>query len=166
MSFDASTITAIAALGQAGAQIGTGVAARDAARGQAREARRRGAVVAEDERRKGRRLAGKQRALFAKGGVEIDEGTPLDVLAQTAADAELNALRAAFSFEQQAEDFKSAGRVALTQGLLGAGGTILGQAQSFADFAAGFKGSKPGPAPSGSVRAPSGSHRTPGAAAV
>ena len=139
MSFDASTITALASLAQAGAQIGTGVAARSAAKDQSREARRRAAIVAEDERRKGRRLAGRQRAAFAKGGVKIDEGTPLDVLAQTAADAELNALRAALSFEQQAEDFKSAGKVALTQGLLGAGATILGKAESFRDVAASFR---------------------------
>jgi len=134
MSFDA--FTAIATLVQAGAQIGTGVAARDATKAQARESRRRGAIAAEDERRKGRRLAGAQRAGFAKGGVRIDTGTPLDVLAQTAADSELNALRAAFAFEQDAENFESAGRTAFTKGIFGAGTTILGRAETFRDVAA------------------------------
>jgi len=129
MSFDA--FTAVATLVQAGAQIGTGIAASGAASSRAREARRRAALVAEDERRKGRRLAGRQRAGFAKGGVKIDRGTPLDVLAQTAADSELNALRAALAFEQQAEDFESVGRTARTRGLLGAGRTILGRSESF-----------------------------------
>lgn len=139
MSFD--SFTAIATLAQAGAQIGTGFAADSAAEKQAREARLRGAQAAEDERRKGRRLAGTQRAMFAKSGVEIDSGAPLEVLAQTAADAETNALRAAFLFEQQAEDLKSVGKTALTKGILGAGATILGRAETFRDVASSLRGS-------------------------
>lgn len=137
MSFDA--FTALGTLTQAGVQIHSGVSARSAAKDQARLARSRAAIASEDERRKGRRLSGKQRAAFAKAGVKIDEGTPLDVLAETAANAELDALRAAFSFEQQAEDFESMGKVALTQGILGAGATILGQAQTFEDVAKGIR---------------------------
>ncbi len=136
MSFDA--FAALATLAQAGAQIGTGISAKNAADDQARIARALAVQAAEDELRKGRRLAGTQRAAFAKGGVLIDEGTPLDVLAQTAADAETNALRAAFAFEQQAEDLESKGKVAKTQGILGAAGTILGQAETFRDVASSF----------------------------
>ena len=132
MSFDA--FTALGTLIQAGTQIGTGISAQSAAKGQAREARALAAQAADDERRKGRRLAGSQRAAFGKSGVKIDEGTPLDVLAQTAADAETNALRAAFFFEQQAADFKSIGKTALTRGILGAGATILGKAETFRDL--------------------------------
>jgi len=131
MSFDA--FTAIGTLAQAGGQIGTGVMTRSAARDQASVAKARGVIVAEDERRKGRRLAGKQRAAYAKAGVKIDEGTPLDVLAQTAADAELNAIRAALGFEQQADDFKSYGKTALMRGILGSGATILGGSKSFSN---------------------------------
>ena len=127
-------IDALAALALAGAQIGTGIAASSAASRQAGRAREQAALAAEDERRKGRRLAGKQRAGFGKAGVRIDEGTPLDVLAQTAADADLNAFRAAFAREQRADDLESAGRVELTRGLLGAGATILGQAETFRDL--------------------------------
>jgi hypothetical protein len=64
------------------------------------------------------------------------------LLAQTAADAETNALRAALFFEQQAEDFESAGRVALTQGILGAGTTILGGAETFRNVAGSIPGRK------------------------
>ena len=124
MSLD--TFMAASQIGTAGAQIGTGIAGSVAAGKQASRARRAGKLESELERRKGRRLAGKQRAAFAKSGVLITEGTPLDVLAQTAADTELNALRAAFGFEQQAEDFESTGRGLLTKGILGAGQTILG----------------------------------------
>ena len=156
--FDASIATALATLAQAGAQLGTGFAADNAAKDQARLARVRAAQVAEDERRKGRRLAGKQRASFAKGGVKIDEGTPLDVLAQTAADAETNAIRAALGFEQQAADLISAGKVAKTKGILGAGATILGSVESFTDAINALKRSNAsGSTGFGSVRAPSGS---------
>lgn len=153
--------TALAIMAQAAAQIEAGAATRSAAKGQARIARARAVEVAEDERRKGRRLSGKQRAAFAKSGVLIGEGTPIDVMAQTAADAETNALRAAIVFEQQASDFESAGSAAFTQGILGAGVTILGGVQSFADLV----GETPGrgtkiPARAGSVSAPSGSFKS------
>jgi hypothetical protein len=156
--FDA--FTAVATLTQAGAQIGMGVAAQSAAKRQARIARLRGVEAAADERRKGRRLKGKQRAAFAAAGVEVDEGTPLDVIAQTAADAETNALRAALAFEQRAEDLESAGRIALTQGILGAGSTILGGAAAFRNLSGGSTG-RGIPIPYGSVSAPSGSYRIP-----
>jgi len=138
MSFDA--FTAIGTLAGAGTQIGTGIQAQSAAKAQARKAEEAGRIAHADELRKGRRLAGKQRAAFAKSGVEIDEGTPLDVLAQTAADAETNAIRAAFAFEQQADDLRSMGKIALTKGILGAGSTILGKAETFRDVIASFGG--------------------------
>jgi hypothetical protein len=132
MSFDA--FTALGTLAQAGSQIGTGIQARKAANQQSELSTRAAQAAREDELRKGRRLAGKQRAAFGKSGVKIDEGTPLDVLAQTAADAELNAIRAAFEFEQQADNFRSAGKIQLTRGILGAGATILGKAEVFRDL--------------------------------
>ena len=143
MSFDA--FTAIGTLAQAGSQIGTGIAARSEANRQAGISDRAAKLAREDELRKGRRLAGKQRAQFAKGGVRIDEGTPLDVLAQTAADAELNAIRAAFALEQEADNFRSIGKTALTKGILGAGSTILGKAEVFRDLFNGSGGSPVGP---------------------
>ena len=156
MSLD--PFTALATLAQSGTQIGAGFAAEGTAKDQARVARIRAARVAEDERRKGRRLAGQQRAAFGKSGVVIDEGTPLDVLAQTAADAETNAIRAALSFEQQAKDLESAGKVARTRGILGATSTILGRAETFADVIKGLQSSgSAGVSGFGSVSAPSGS---------
>lgn len=147
--FDA--FTAVATLAQAGTQIHAGVSARSAANKQADVADRAASIARADEIRKGRRLAGKQRAAFAKGGVEIDEGTPLDVLAQTAADAETDALRAALAFEQEADDLRSMGKVALTSGILGAGATILGQSRTFEDLFGGSTPTRKKIAPSGFV---------------
>lgn len=147
MAFDA--VVALGTLAQAGGQIGTGVLARSAANQQASLSDRAAKAAREDELRKGRRLAGKQRAQFAKGGVRIDEGTPLDVLAQTAADAELNAIRAAFAHEQDAKNFRSVGKIQFTRAILGAGATILGKAETFRDF---FNSLKSDPAaPTGTV---------------
>jgi hypothetical protein len=159
--FDAGVFEALkaaSALATAGTQLGTGLAAGKAANDQARIAEVRARQAAEDERRKGRRLAGKQRAAFGKAGVEIDEGTPLDVLAMTAADAETNAIRAALAFEQQADSLRSAGKVARTQGILGAGATLLGSVETFRDVIAALQGSASSPGVQyGSVSAPSGS---------
>jgi hypothetical protein len=154
--FDA--FTAISTLAQAGVQIGAGLSAGGAAKDQARLARARAAMAAEDERRKGRRLAGKQRAALGKAGVEVDEGTSLDILAQTAADAETNAIRAALSFEQQAAELESAGKVARTRGILGAGTTILGKAETFRDLINRLQSeSAPTGIQFGAISAPSGS---------
>lgn len=132
MSFD--QFTALATLTQAGAQIGTGVIAQSAANQEAKRAEEAAKLVRADELRKGKILAGKQRAAFGKSGVAINVGTPLDVLAQTAMDAETNAVRAALFFERQAENLRSAGKIALTKGILGAGTTILGKFETFRDL--------------------------------
>lgn len=117
---------------QAGSQIGTGIATNITARDLAKRAQKQAAEAREDERRKGRAIAGAQRAGFAKAGVEVSAGTPLDVLAKTHRDTETNALRAAFAHEQRAADLKSMGRSALTQSIAGAATTILGSAGKYA----------------------------------
>ena len=142
MSFDA--FTALGTLAQASTQISTGILAQKEANQQAEISVRAAQTAREDELRKGRRIAGKQRAAFGKSGVKIDEGTPLDVLAQTAADAELNAIRSALVFERQADNLRSVGKIQLTRGILGAGTTILGKAETFRDL---FKSFGSGPAP-------------------
>ena len=129
MSFDPALISAISSLAKTGFQLAGGISANREAKSLARESRRRGAVEAELERRAGRRLAGQQRAAFGKSGVLVTEGTPLDVLAQTAADAEFNATQAALGREAEAESLEGQGRVALTSGIFGAATTLLGAAE-------------------------------------
>ncbi len=131
MSFD--LITALGSLAGAGAQIGTGISAGKAFDRSASLSRQRGQQASADQIRAGKRLAGKQRALFAKAGVE-QSGSVLDVLAQTAADAQLNADRARAGFEQDAQDLESRGGTARTAGILGAGKTLLGAGPSFVEL--------------------------------
>ena len=128
MSFD--LITALGSVAGAGAQIGTGIAAGKEFDRSASLSRSRGQQASADQIRAGKRLAGKQRARFAKAGVE-QSGSVLDVLAQTAADAQLNADRARAGFEQDAQDLESRGGTARTAGILGAGKTLLGAGPSF-----------------------------------
>ena len=85
------------------------------------------------ERRRGRELEGQQVAAFAAGGVRVDTGTPLDILAENLFNTEVNAARAAFGFEQQAESFaeraadaKHAAKTAVLMGILGGASSALG----------------------------------------
>ena len=121
---------ALSAILGAGTNIAGGFLASNASKKLRKAAKEAALREAELERNKGRRLQGRQLAGFSAAGVVVDEGTPLDILAQTAADAEISALRAAFALEQQARNLKSAGRSALISGFGGGGSTLLG---SFGD---------------------------------
>lgn len=126
MSFDPQTIATGLSLLSAGSQVFSGLSGKSKGNDLADDAREAAAVEAELELRKGRELAGRQIGGFAGRGIVVDSGTSLDVLAQTAADAKINALRAAFAFEQQAEEFESAGQSSGLKGVLGGTETILG----------------------------------------
>ena len=80
-------------------------------------------------------LKGRQRAGFAAAGVVIDEGTPLDVLADTAEQGELeslnlkaNAAREAFGHKQAEAQFRFDAKVVRRQGNIQATSTLLGGA--------------------------------------
>ncbi len=130
--FDA--LTAIGSVASAGIQIGTGVAARNAAEKQADRARGLGKRAAAQERKEGRRLAGKQVAAASSQGREVGSGSVLDILAQTAADAEDRAALILAELEQEAEDFETRGKVALTSGIFGAATTLLGSSEAFEEL--------------------------------
>jgi len=90
------------------------------------------------QRESSERILEKQRALYAKGGV-LDEGTPLTLLADTAAELELAALEIerggnveASRSRQQAVIDRMAGKSAARAGKLGAGATLLQGAGSIA----------------------------------
>lgn len=70
-----------------------------------------------------RKLTGKQRAAFAGQGVALDSGSPVDVIGDTAALGELDALmiranaqREAWGFANQANDFTARGELAKRAG--------------------------------------------------
>jgi hypothetical protein len=101
-------------------------------------------------------LEGKQRAAYGGGGVELGFGSPVDVIAGTAAMGEAdagrlreNAAREAegyriqsLNFRQQAAGLRAEGKTAFMSGLLGVTGSILGGASQIA----GMKGPKLAPA--------------------
>lgn len=131
----------------AATSIASGVAQKKQAERLAKEADEQARVEFELQLRRGRQLQGAQRAATAGAGVAVSTGTPLEILAQTAADAELNALRASFGPEQDARNFRSQGQQALIGGLTGAAGTILGGANA---------GAFTGPSSTGTFKFPKG----------
>jgi hypothetical protein len=89
---------------------------------------------ARQQRRRVRRLMGSQRAAYGRSGVTAS-GTPLDVLADTAGEAELERLVilrngevAAIGFENKAAGLRSQAGAARTAGIIGAAATIAGGA--------------------------------------
>ena len=94
-----------------------------------------------------KQIKGRQRAAFAANGVVVDEGSALDVVLDTVALGEFDALtvrsnaaKEAFNYREQADQFNSsawmqtiAGKDAQRAGYIGAAGTLLSGASSVAD---------------------------------
>jgi hypothetical protein len=121
-----------------------GQAAAKVAEAEAASVRLIGEIEAADKRREARRLMAAQQVAFAGAGVDPTLGTPLDVLGDTAAEAELIALRAQFGRETQAraieargQQAQQAGRQAAIGSFVRAGGTILGGAASLGELPSG-----------------------------
>ena len=105
----------------------------EAADAQSKAAKQKAEQDAIRSRVAGEKLAGSQRVGFAKSGVDLSDlgGTQLEVLAQTAEDAELNQLRNRFSGDFASAGIKSrareqtlVGAAAITNTVLGAGAKI------------------------------------------
>ena len=147
-----ATIAASTLVGTAGT-IQQGNAAQDAANYQAQvaernreisemqavDAKKRGRVEETRKRRQTEQRLGAQRAAMAANGIDIDSGSSLDVLGDTAQFGELDALtirsnteREARGFRQQGQNFQSEanlsrarGSAAKTGSLFNAGSTLL-----------------------------------------
>lgn len=114
---------------------------------KAEDARRRGAIEERQQRIKTAQLIGRQRASAAARGVVVDQGSALDITADTAAIGELDALtirsnaeREALGFETQGANFEAesvlrrrAGSTAQSDSFLSAGGTLLSGTAKVAD---------------------------------
>ena len=111
---------------QATSELTGGIMARKQAKRNAKQQRKQGAQAEEQARREGKKLKGAQRARFAKGGVDPDVGTPLDVVLESEEQAQLEGRRRRLAFESEADIQEQAGTVALLQGLFGSGSTLLG----------------------------------------
>ncbi|MEE9395257.1 MAG: hypothetical protein V3W41_22420 [Planctomycetota bacterium] len=147
----------------AGGKIQGGIAARSQGRAVAErefiasgQELQEGVIEARGFRAATRALLGRQRASFAKAGVDISSGTPLLVAAETAAKREFDATRIEARAAQRAEDrvargivARRRGKQAFRQGLFGAAGTLLLGASLNSKFTAGS-----GPAVPGSAATP------------
>lgn len=107
----------------------------------------RGRVEEQQKRLQASRLKGKQRTTLAANGVVIDEGSALDILEDTAALGEFDTLvirsnaerratalrNQAGGFGVQAQMFSTAGSNAMSDGFLGAAGSLVTGASQVAN---------------------------------
>lgn len=99
---------------------------------QADDALARGREAEGIHRKRTKAIIGSQRARFGAQGVEINDGSALDVQADTAYLGELDALtirnnaaREAWGYKVQAEDNRARGRISRMEGTYAAAGTLL-----------------------------------------
>ena len=83
----------------------------------ARNLRAEGKFAEQEAMREAVQLIGAQTVAYAAGGVEVDSGTPLDVMADTAHREALRAARARASFQNEANNQELAGLAEFTKGL-------------------------------------------------
>jgi hypothetical protein len=114
---------------------------------QAEDSVKRGDVAADEQRRKTARIAGAQRAAFGSSGLAIDSPTSLDILGDTAAFGELDALtiksnaqREAYGYRVQGMNYQAEevmsrvrGKNANAAAQIGAASTLIGGAASGGD---------------------------------
>lgn len=105
-----------------------------------------GSVEEERQRAKVRQMIGSQRAAFASNGLDLSEGTPLDVVSETAGtgieDAltiRANAMREAWGYRQEATDLRSSATFKKVSGINAANSTLLTTGASVAQGAAALK---------------------------
>ena len=108
---------ALAAITAATSIVG-GIAANTTAKAGAKNLKRLGQAEEEDKRRQNRRLIASQTVAFAKAGIALGAGTPLDVLGDSVAEAELQALRVRFARQSEADNLKQSGQQALILGVV------------------------------------------------
>lgn len=137
------TVLSVAATGmQVYGQIAAGNAADAAAKQNAANLRLQGRqsvnaanLEAEDIRYEGDRFLGQTRAQQAANGIALDAGSAVDVGAESAANIELDALRAIYGgrikkwqLDAEADIERYKGKVAKRQAYIEAAGTLLGSA--------------------------------------
>jgi hypothetical protein len=102
---------------------------------QARDAEQRGQTAEDQHRRRVRQFAGAQKAQLAAQGVDVGSGSASDLIGDTAALGELDALtirnntaREAWGYRAQAAGARHQAGAAMASGLIGGAGTLLGGA--------------------------------------
>ncbi len=99
-----------------------GISAYQRSKAAAKTLNRIGAEAYKERLREGKLLLGAQRAAFAKSGVDVGVGTPVDVVAYTAGLEFLAARQIQQAYKREARATKLAGTAALMSGLSLGGG--------------------------------------------
>ena len=120
--------TALLAIG-AGASLAGGAASFVQGRNEAKRLKALAEVDANEARLRASKLKSAQRVAFAKGGVDLQEGTPLEVFAEAAEQGELDALRRRSRIRRQGQEAEAQGTLGLIGGIGQAATTILGGVQ-------------------------------------
>jgi hypothetical protein len=91
-----------------------------------------GSIEEERQRAKVRQMVGTQRAALAANGLDLSEGTPLDLVVETAAvgtedalNIRYNAMREAWGYRAQAQGYRDKAKYDRAAGRSGAFGTLL-----------------------------------------
>ena len=134
MGASAGTVATMGTVGSVLSTVGTVVGAVGAIQGgkadasaaqfNADAARREAASKEAAQRAQAQRQLGSIRAGVSKSGATM-EGTPLAVLSESAANAEIDALNTQYSGQREAALYESRGRNARTAGYLRAGTSLL-----------------------------------------
>ena len=109
-----------------------GKTAKEAHDYNAKIAEEGGAFEEAESRKRWKRLMGQQLALYAKAGVDISSGSPLLIMSQTAAEAELEALNIRYAGENVADVERWYGKKAKRAGEIGAFSNLLTGAGAYA----------------------------------
>lgn len=136
--------TLVSAYGQVKAGNYAEAAAKEQARGLARaadDAKLRGELSAGQTGQEYQGLIGSQRAQMGAAGLDLQSGSPLEVLLGTAQVGEQdvqtirnNAAREAWGYQSERRNVLAQGRLAKYSGRFGAAGTILGGAAQAASI--------------------------------
>jgi hypothetical protein len=139
-------VSGIGAKQQADAQANAANYNAAVARNAALFAQQQGEVNAQANDRKTAAMIGRQRAVYAAGGIDVNSGSPLDIQADTADFGRLNSLtirnnaaRDAYGYqananldEASASNYEQAGNTALIGSLIGTAGSVGSKWSSFA----------------------------------
>ena len=120
-----AALTAVGTYASAKAQAQAGADEQAGYDLQANAIERKGAQDEKNSRSRLRRLLASQRALYAKAGVDISSGSPLTVMADTAAEGEKEALNIRFGAKEEAGFRRFYGKQANAAGRRAAGASLL-----------------------------------------
>lgn len=100
--------------------------AKKVAKADAKSVRKLGPKEAEQLLRQGKRLESVQRAGYAGSNIDVNTGTPLNVMAETIAETQMTAIRAIRARNDQARSIERQGSAASAIGQANATGSLLG----------------------------------------